>query len=118
MLKEKDRGTLVQITKYCNRISSKIRETDKKAFEDDEDLREIVCFNLLQIGELAKNLSDDFIQSHSKVPWKQIKGLRDKVAHGYGTLNLELIYNTSRIEIPELLDYCQEILLDSPDPER
>lgn len=115
MLNQKDHGTLLLIEKHCNRILSKIQNLDFETFEADDDLKEIVCFNLLQIGELAKNLSDDFIKNHAKVPWKQIKGLRDKVAHGYGTLNLDLIYNTSKEEIPELLDYCQTILNDALD---
>ena len=49
----------------------------------------IICFNILQIGELAKNFEPSFIIEYNNVPWKQIKGMRDKVAHGYGTIKKE-----------------------------
>lgn len=110
MLKSRDRTILLGIVQYSERILSKIRNVCLRDFEENEDLKEIICFNLLQIGELAKHLSDDFLLSFYQVPWKQIKGLRDHVAHGYGTLDLELIYNTARSEIPELKEYCEEIL--------
>ena len=36
--------------------------------------------------------------------------MRDKVAHGYGTLDFQLVYETVQINIPDLLRYCQDIL--------
>ncbi|WP_370867115.1 DUF86 domain-containing protein [Anaerotruncus sp. DFI.9.16] len=38
---------------------------------------------ILQIGELARHLSDDFQQTHHTVPWQGIRGLRNIVAHAY-----------------------------------
>ncbi len=35
--------------------------------------------------------------------------MRDKVAHGYGTLELDLVYMTAKKDVPALLDYCLEI---------
>lgn len=110
MLNNKDYGILLQMVRYCHRIRLKIKDVSFTTFASDDDLKEIICFNLLQIGELAKNFSNDFIKQYSKVPWKQIKGMRDKVAHGYGTLDLDLVYNTSQTEIPALLNYCNDIL--------
>ena len=44
------------------------------------------------------------------MPWKQIKGMRDKVAHGYDTLEFDLVYATAKEDIPALQDYCLEIV--------
>ncbi len=44
------------------------------------------------------------------MPWKQIKGMRDKVAHGYGALELDLVYFTANEDVPTLLDYCSAII--------
>ena len=65
---------------------------------------------MLQIGELAKSLPDVFFKKYQKMPWKQIKGMRDKVAHGYGTLEFDLVYATAKEDIPALQDYCLEIV--------
>ena len=106
MLSIRDRGTTLSIIKHCQRIVAKMADISLEAFKQDEDSREIVCFNLLQIGELAKNFSENFLKDYSKMPWKQIKGMRDKVAHGHGALELDLVYFTANEDVPALLDYC------------
>ena len=109
MLNAKEHGVILNIMKHCRRIASKIDGVTLEPFRKDEDLEEIICFNLLQIGELAKGLPDDFFKKYPKMPWKQIKGMRDKVAHGYGTLEFDLVYMTAKEDVPALLDYCLEI---------
>ena len=65
MLDVKDEGRLRQITKHCTKIINKINSISQKQFNKDEDLREIICFNIFQIGELAKRLSTDFTQKYN-----------------------------------------------------
>ena len=75
-----------------------------------DDIKEVVCFNLFQIGELANGLSVEFIKEYNKIPWKQIIGMRNRIVHGYDTINLEIVWNTAIESIPELKEYCKEIL--------
>lgn len=110
MLTTKDKGRLLEIIKHCDRILSKINNIDCKVFEDDIDIREIVCFNIFQIGELSKGLSDDFINEYNAVAWKQIKGMRDRIGHGYETIDIEIVWLTSIENIPELKKYCEYIV--------
>ena len=56
MLNIEDEGRLLQIVKHCNKINKKMKNITTSQFYKDEDLREIVCFNIFQIGELAKGL--------------------------------------------------------------
>ena len=110
MLDVKDEGRLRQITKHCTKIIYKINSVSQKQFNNDEDLWEIICFNIFQIGELAKGLSTDFTQKYNEIPWKKIKGMRDIIGHGYGTIDNEIVYNTAKESIPELNDYCSKLL--------
>ena len=110
MLNVKNKGKLIQIVKHCERIEYKIRNISRSQFDEDIDLREIVCFNLFQIGELAKGLSDEFVRKYDKVPWKQIKGMRDRIGHGYDSIDVEIVYNTANESIAELKEYCLQIL--------
>lgn len=110
MLKIKEQGTLICIIEHCKRIEEKMLGVSRDVFEEDKDIFEIVCFNILQIGELAKGLSPDFIKAHGKVPWDNIKGMRDRVAHGYGTINVNIVWDTATNDIKPLHDYCQEII--------
>lgn len=110
MLEIKDKGRLLQIIKHCERIEEKVGTIDKETFENDLDVREIICFNIFQIGELAKWLSDEFTSEYDMIPWKQIKGMRDRIGHGYEVIDIDIVWNTANENIKELNDYCKELL--------
>lgn len=50
------------------------------------------------------------LSQNISVPWRQIKGMRDKVAHGYGTIDMDRVWDTVLNDINPLLKYCKEIL--------
>ena len=110
MLTVKDKGILLQIIKRCNRIIEKVSNISETELSLNDDIKEVVCFNLFQIGELANGLSVEFIKEYNKIPWKQIIGMRNRIVHGYDTINLEIVWNTVIESIPELKEYCKEIL--------
>ena len=110
MVTIKEKGLLLHIIKHCKRIVTKMQCVDLAMFSEDEDIQEIVCFNLLQIGELVKRFSDGFIKKHKDIPWNKIAGMRDIIAHGYGTIRLEEIYKTAILDIEPLIDDCKRIL--------
>ena len=70
-------------------------------------------FYLLQIGELARTLSDAFKEAHRDIPWKQIRGLRNMVAHNYGHVDFEIIWSIVQEDIPELYEKVEAILKES-----
>ena len=70
MLGVKDKGILLQIIKRCNRVIEKASNISETDFSLNDDIKEVVCFNLFQIGELANGLSIEFIKEYNKIPWK------------------------------------------------
>jgi len=110
MLGVKDKGILLQIIKRCNRVVEKVSNISEDEFSLNDDIKEVVCFNLFQIGELANGLSVEFIKEYNKIPWKQIIGMRNRIVHGYDTINLEIVWSTAIESIPELKSYSKEIL--------
>lgn len=112
MLSVKETGILKSIINHCTKIESKLSKSKITIdnFDKDDDDVQLVAFNILQIGELAKNLSPEFIKKYNKMPWRQIKGMRDKVAHGYGSLDIEKLWKTASRDVKPLHEYCVEIL--------
>jgi len=110
MLVKKEIGILLYIIKHCNRVIDKVKGIKKEDFFSNEDIKEIVCFNVLQIGELVKSLPEDLLSKYNEMPWKSIKGMRDWVAHGYGTIDLEKVWNTATEDIMPLKEYCEHII--------
>lgn len=111
MLGVKDKGILLQIIKRCNRVLGKVSNVTEFEFSLNDDIKEVVCFNLFQIGELANGLSVEFVKEYNKIPWKQIVGMRNRIVHGYDTINLEIVWNTANESIFKLIEYCKTILL-------
>lgn len=110
MLKNRDLGLLNQIINRCNRIIDKTTNIEEEDFYEDNDSIEIVCFNLFQIGELANSLSNELKCEFNKIPWRQIIGMRNRIVHGYDTVDYEVIWNTAKESILELKLYCEEII--------
>ena len=112
MLTVKEKGLLIHISDYCRRIESKINGLTKESLSKNKDTLEIICFNILQIGELAKKFTPEFIHFHKLVPWKDIKGMRDRIVHGYGDIRIDKVYDTVINDILPLENYCETLLKD------
>lgn len=64
---------------------------------------EATVFNLMQLGELAKqSLSDEAKSQITTIPWQQIYGLRNRIVHGYSGVNMKIVWETVAYDIPEL----------------
>ena len=110
MLSIKDKGILLNIVDHCIRVEETLVDVDKTKFDNSKDIKDIICFNIFQIGELAKHLSPEFSSMFNKVPWKDIKGMRDIIGHGYGTIKWNRVWTTATNDIKPLHDYCNKIL--------
>jgi uncharacterized protein with HEPN domain len=69
-------------------------------FLDDVKTQKAVIMSLLNIGELVKKLPYDFTEKHAHIKWYKIAGLRNRIAHDYPGLDIELIWNIIQNEIP------------------
>ena len=56
-------------------------------------MRRAVVRSLEVIGEAAKNLPEDFREQHSEIEWRKECGIRDRLIHGYFTVNLETVWD-------------------------
>lgn len=113
MLEIKEKGILENTIHFCLRIEEKMKGVTRQMFDNNEDLKEIVCYNIFQIGEIAKKLSSEFIKKYNEVPWKDIKGMRDWVGHGYCTIDWNTVWETAFNEIIRLRKYCELILKEN-----
>ena len=103
----------VSIAEYCEDIEETIDRfgNDYNAFCTDKAYHDLICFYLLQIGELAGQLSDELRSaSAGSMNWSQMKGMRNVVVHHYGSISLDIVWNTVIHDIPTLQEFCYEEL--------
>ncbi|MCD8021652.1 MAG: DUF86 domain-containing protein [Lachnospiraceae bacterium] len=112
MLTERDAEVLRHIVKYCLEINHTIEVfgKDENVFRENSIYQNATALCVLQIGELTIHLTDDFKRIYSKMPWSQIKELRNIVAYNYGKIDSMILWETLTQDIPELYHYCQKIL--------
>ncbi len=75
-------------------------------FLADKRTQQAVVMNLIIIGEAATKLLQDypeFVEQHADIPWRSMKGMRNRIAHGYFEINLEVVWETTQTALPALL---------------
>jgi uncharacterized protein with HEPN domain len=45
----------------------------------------------------------DFISTHTDIPWRSMRGMRNRIAHGYFDINLDVVWETVETALPDLL---------------
>ncbi|MCL2480605.1 MAG: DUF86 domain-containing protein [Spirochaetaceae bacterium] len=109
---DKNTKIIKQIIEHIENVlnSQKRFGNDFNIFISDKDYFNSVCMSLLQIGELARHLTEEFIATHHQIPWKSIVGLRNIVVHGYGQLDAETVWVTITEDIPDLYQKCKKLI--------
>lgn len=83
-----------------------VENMDKAAFLADCRTQQAVLFNLVVLGEAAGNVLASqaaFAERHTEVPWRSIRATRNRVAHGYFDINLDVVWDTVQTALPRLL---------------
>ena len=85
------------VQEYCKDCGS------REAFESNRMRVEATVFNLMQIGELAKvSLGEETKAEIKTIPWKEIYGLRNRIVHGYSGVNMQIVWDTVKDDLPLL----------------
>jgi uncharacterized protein with HEPN domain len=89
---------------------SHVEGITKDDFMTDKKTQQAVIFNIIVICEAATKIADEspeFASAHPEVPWKQMRGMRNRMAHGYFEINLDVVWDTVQLSLPEL---AQQVL--------
>ena len=88
----------------AKRIEGTLRyfDMDELRFNSEYTMRNALAMPLQQIGELATHVTDEFIDAHSEIPWKQINGMRTWFAHQYWDMSFDKIWVTLTEDVPDL----------------
>ncbi|HSU17706.1 DUF86 domain-containing protein [Longimicrobium sp.] len=91
-------------------ILGMMRGRGEEALAADRSLRDAVLYNFVVIGEAARSVPKEVETRHSVVPWKDMRDMRNWVAHGYHGVDLEIVARTIREDLPDLIENLTRIL--------
>lgn len=83
-----------------------VQGMDKTSFLGDKRTQSAVVMSLVIMGEASTKVMDRhtaFAQQHPEIPWRSMRGMRNRIAHGYFEIDLELVWDTVQTALPGLL---------------
>jgi uncharacterized protein with HEPN domain len=105
-----------------DRIQQLVGDLDVDQLSRHQDRRDALLWNYTVLGEAAGQVSDDTKAQHPRVPWGQPAKLRNRIVHGYWSIDLEILVATARHQLPALSTDLHGVLAalsDEPDgPDR
>jgi len=97
------------VSKY-SKIEKYIGNMKYKQFEKDEKTKDAVVRNLEIIGESANQIPNEIQQKYSNIPWAQIVAMRNRMIHGYFTIDYCIVWEIVKQNLPSLKKDLEEIL--------
>jgi uncharacterized protein with HEPN domain len=107
---DRDMGFVWDMQEAAKDVHAFVLGISLDKFNQNRMIRFAIERQLLVIGEAANHISDAFKLKHPEIPWLQLIGQRNILAHQYGEIIAERIWQTATISIPTLLSSLQKIL--------
>jgi uncharacterized protein with HEPN domain len=108
-MQPKDKGLLWDIRTAAADIEAFIKDVSYNDFVIDKRTRYAVERQLLVIGEASNHISEELMIEHPEIQWKRMIGLRNVLAHEYGEILIDRIWNICKSSVPELLRLIENI---------
>ena len=88
---------------HARKAHEKIVDVSRDQFDRDEDLRTVVTWHLLIVGEAASHVSEQQQRELAEIPWHRVIGMRHRLVHDYGNIDPDIVWTTVTERIPELI---------------
>lgn len=78
---------------------------DRAVFLKDRRTQQAVVMSLIVLGEAATKVMERhaaFAEAHRDIPWRNMRGMRNRIAHGYFDIDLDVVWDTIQTALPEL----------------
>lgn len=99
-----DNYYIQKIKKDLEFIILHMKDADIEELSRNEVLLDSMLFRMIQISENAKKLSEEYKQGRKDIPWTALYGMRNSLVHDYGHVDLSIVYETLKDDIPKVLE--------------
>lgn len=109
---DKTNSYLFDIKIACDRIQQFIEGMDFDTFASNFMCQDAVIRRIEIIGEASGKIVSSFQAAHQEIAWHRMRGMRNRLIHDYNEIDIELVWQTIQIDIPELKKKIEKILED------
>jgi uncharacterized protein with HEPN domain len=100
---------ILDIVEAIEKSERYIAGLDRDAFILDDKTVDAVVRNLEIIGEASSRLPESFKASHHEIEWRRIVGLPNRIVHEYFGVDLEIIWEIIKKELPILKEKLRSL---------
>ena len=97
-----DKQLLQHIFDEIRFLELEVNNLTEETFLADEKSQRAFARSIEIIGEAVKNISEETIVKNPSIEWRKITGMRDKLIHGYFSVNYKLVWDVAKNLIPKL----------------
>ncbi len=101
---------LLDIMQAIADIFRYVEGIEKEDFIHNSMVQDAIIRKFAVIGEAVKKLPLSVKQKEKRIPWKRIAGMRDIVVHDYSDINLNVVWDTVKENLPKLDRAVQKLL--------
>ena len=106
----RERNYLLDMLKAAKLAQAFVEDVDWDAFQFDLMRQSAVTRQLEIIGEAARRISEASQAERPEIPWHQIIGMRNRIAHEYDRINLSTRWDTVQLALPALIAILEAII--------
>jgi len=111
----RDRDAIVDILEAARLILEYTAERNYEDYASDQRTKDAVLRRFEIIGEAAKRVSSDLRSQCPNVRWREMANMRNRVIHGYDTVDQKIVWLTIQQDLPFLCEQMEAILADVED---
>ncbi len=110
MKRNDDLLLLNDVLDAINRIEIYVQGVSKVTFFENLMMQDAVMHQIEIVGEASNHISDAFQDEHPELPWMQMRAVRNKIVHDYRGIELEIIWDTVKNNLPDLKVRVEKLL--------
>jgi len=108
-MKKDDSVYLDHISASFDKITKYIIGHDLNSFLQSDRTQDAVIRQLEIIGEATKRISKELKENNPNIPWIDMSGMRDKLIHDYIDVDIWVVWETAKKDVPELQELFKKI---------
>jgi uncharacterized protein with HEPN domain len=115
---QRDRLLVEEMIDATTRAIELVSDVDLEQLEADRDRRDALLWNFTVLGEAATQISPELKSEHDEVAWSRPARLRNRIVHGYWSIDLSILHTTATDDLPAFKEQLHSVLktLDQAEP--